>query len=168
MHISHIKYILYIIFNFPKHLDNYRYEIMHPLVIHIYILYKSFINHNSRMDLANDKNITFPSSKATSFLTDQLCGPQSHGFGQAFAWWLGLERDITLACILDIYIYIVIHIYIYTYLYIYIYIYVYIYWLVVWNMIFMTFRILGIMIPLTNSYFSEGLKPPTSICVCVG
>ena len=32
-------------------------------------------------------------------------------------------------------------------------------WLVVWNILF--FRILGIVIP-TDSYFSEGLKPPTS------
>ena len=31
-------------------------------------------------------------------------------------------------------------------------------WLVVWNMVFRTFHILGIMIN-----FSEGLKPPTSI-----
>ena len=35
-------------------------------------------------------------------------------------------------------------------------------WLVVWNMNFMTFHILGISSSqLTNSYFSEGLKPPT-------
>ena len=37
-------------------------------------------------------------------------------------------------------------------------------WLVVWNMNFMTFRILGIIIP-TDQYFSEGLKPPTSNCM---
>jgi hypothetical protein len=36
-------------------------------------------------------------------------------------------------------------------------------WLVVWNMNFMTFHILGMSSSqLTNSYFSEGLKPPTS------
>ena len=34
-------------------------------------------------------------------------------------------------------------------------------WLVLWNMAFMTFHILGIVTP-TDSYFSEGLKPPTS------
>ena len=35
-------------------------------------------------------------------------------------------------------------------------------WLVVWNMAFMTFHILGMSSSqLTNSYFSEGLKPPT-------
>jgi hypothetical protein len=34
--IYHIYYIIYIIFNFPKHLVNYTYEIMHPLVIYIY------------------------------------------------------------------------------------------------------------------------------------
>jgi hypothetical protein len=32
-------------------------------------------------------------------------------------------------------------------------------WLVVWNMTFMTFHILGIVTP--SDYFSEGLKPPT-------
>jgi len=36
-------------------------------------------------------------------------------------------------------------------------------WLVVWNMAFMTFHILGMSSSqLTNSYFSEGLRPPTS------
>ena len=35
------------------------------------------------------------------------------------------------------------------------------YWLVVWN-IFLFFNILGIVTP-TDEYFSEGLKPPTSI-----
>ena len=35
-------------------------------------------------------------------------------------------------------------------------------WLVVWNMNFMTFHMLGMSSSqLTNSYFSEGLKPPT-------
>ena len=34
--IYHIYYIIYILFNFPKHLVNYTYEIMHPLVIYIY------------------------------------------------------------------------------------------------------------------------------------
>ena len=39
-----------------------------------------------------------------------------------------------------------------------------IYWLVVWNMHFIFPIILGISSSqLTNSYFSEGLKPPTSI-----
>ena len=38
-----------------------------------------------------------------------------------------------------------------------------VYWLVVWNMAFMTFHIHPEQSPqLTNSYFSEGLKPPTS------
>ena len=37
-------------------------------------------------------------------------------------------------------------------------------WLVVWNMNFMTFHILGIIIP-TDSYFSEGLTPPTRYIV---
>ena len=37
--------------------------------------------------------------------------------------------------------------------------------LVVWNMAFITFHILGISSSqLTNSYFSEGLKPPTRYC----
>ena len=37
-------------------------------------------------------------------------------------------------------------------------------WLVVWNMAFLTFHILGMSSSqLTNSYFSEGLKPPTSM-----
>jgi hypothetical protein len=36
-------------------------------------------------------------------------------------------------------------------------------WLVVWSMIFIFFHLLGISSSqLTNSYFSEGLKPPTS------
>ena len=41
----------------------------------------------------------------------------------------------------------------------------YFFWLVVWNMIFMTFHILGRIIPTYPnwlSYFSEGLKPLTS------
>jgi hypothetical protein len=37
-------------------------------------------------------------------------------------------------------------------------------WLVVWNMNFMNFHILGIVIP-TDEYFSEGLKPPTRLHV---
>ena len=50
---------------------------------------------------------------------------------------------------------------------IYIYIHIYIYWLVVWNMIFMTFHILGIMIPTDELIFFRGVGiPPTSICVC--
>ena len=36
-----------------------------------------------------------------------------------------------------------------------------IYWLVVWNM-FLFFHIFGIIIPI-DEYFSEGVKPPTSI-----
>ena len=37
-------------------------------------------------------------------------------------------------------------------------------WLVVWNMNFMTFHILGMSSSqLTNSYFWEGLKPPTRV-----
>ena len=36
-------------------------------------------------------------------------------------------------------------------------------WLVVWNMTFMTSPIAGMMIQ-SDSYFSEGLKPPTSSC----
>ena len=36
-------------------------------------------------------------------------------------------------------------------------------WLVVWNMAFMTFHILGMSSSqLTNSYFSEGVKPPNN------
>ena len=41
------------------------------------------------------------------------------------------------------------------------------YWLVVWNMAFMIFHMLGISSSqLTNSYFSEGLKPATSFTWC--
>ena len=43
-------------------------------------------------------------------------------------------------------------------------IYIYAFWLVVWNMNGLFFHILGISYSqLTKSYFSEGLKPPTSI-----
>ena len=35
-------------------------------------------------------------------------------------------------------------------------------WLVVWNIVF--FHIWGIIIP-TDSYFSQGFKPPTSECL---
>ena len=35
-------------------------------------------------------------------------------------------------------------------------------WLVAWNMNFMTFHHIGNNTPIGLSYFSEGLKPPTS------
>jgi len=36
------------------------------------------------------------------------------------------------------------------------------FWLVLWNMAFMTFHILGIILPTDELiFFSEGLKPPT-------
>ena len=37
------------------------------------------------------------------------------------------------------------------------------YWLVVWNINFMTFHILGIIIPSNFHIVSEGLKPPTRL-----
>ena len=42
-------------------------------------------------------------------------------------------------------------------------------WLVLWNMNFMTFHILGMSSSqLTHSYFSEGLKPPSLVLGPVG
>ena len=43
---------------------------------------------------------------------------------------------------------------------------VYMFWFVIWNMIFMTFHTLGMSSSqVTNSYFSERLKPPTRNCI---